>query len=87
MQHRRAIFAATLLLTACSGTDRLMVQLGDEGCRTRDYTQHPCPVYHAPVDAPRYCYPTLAQVDCYDAEVRFGPEPMWQRSPMPDIGR
>ena len=80
------LLGASVTLAACVGSERVIANLQEQGCKVRAYTRDPCPA--APTaQAVRYCYRTLAGVDCYADEIRFNQEPAWQRSPPPDLAR
>lgn len=82
-----AVLAATLALPGCVGADRVLANLQQQGCRVRAYTENPCPVAPPLPQEPRYCYRTLAGVECYATEVQYNIDDGWRRSPPPDLTR
>ena len=80
------LLGAAVTLAACVGAERVMADLQEQGCKIRAFAGDPCPVGTAP-QAARYCYRTLAGVDCYADEIKFNQDPAWQRSLPPDLAR
>lgn len=81
------VLGAAFLLWGCMGGERVIATLQQEGCKVRAVTGDPCPPAPRAPEAARYCYRTLAGVDCYADEIRYNPDPGWLRSPPPDLTR
>ena len=80
------LLGAAVTVTACAGRERVMAGLQEQGCKVRAYFGDPCPAAPIP-QVERYCYRTLASVECYADEIKFSQDPAWQRSPPPDLAR
>lgn len=78
---------AMLGLTGCAGSERIVMRVQQWSCHLAGtipkYDQ--CVEPFKPDDPPRFCYHTLARVDCYAEPVRFGPDIGWQRAAPPDL--
>ena len=83
-----AAVAAALILGACTRDDmtRLNASLESFDCMVRDRVgRDPCPEPEPVVPEPRYCYRTLAGIECYTQRVQFGRDPVWVPAAPPDI--
>lgn len=81
-----ALFASASL-TGCAGYERIGMRVVDVGCQLRGAipANGKCIEPQIVVEPPRFCYQTLARVDCYAEPVRFGPDPGFLRAPPPDL--
>ena len=80
-------WVAMLGLSGCAGSERLVMRLEQWSCQLTNRTPvyQDCVEHYKPNEPPRFCYQTLARVDCYAEPVRFGPDVGWQRAAPPDL--
>ena len=72
-----AAWVASASLTGCVGYERIGMRVLDVGCQLEGKLPNNgrCIEQQIVVEPQRFCYQTLARVDCYAEPVRFGPDP------------
>lgn len=77
-----------LTLAGCTGTERIATHFANLQCTLNGgypISTGCVETPFAPVEPPRFCYQTLARIDCYAEPVRFGPDIGFQRAAPPDL--
>jgi hypothetical protein len=76
-------------LSGCAGTERVALHFKHMRCQWAGGVpvDDKCLEEYVPVEPPRYCYQTLARMDCYAEPVRFGPDHGLLRAAPPDLSK